>query len=392
MGFVDMGAMFFGAAALLPLQKFLEEFRLRDAAMAGLFVGMSTCCKITSGLLLVLPFCLALIFVGATYMSRKSLAVWKGAILMGLVALLAYSPYMVRNWIGSGSPFAPALSQYFPLRPEFEEALTHFEWIHSLRFQTFFQKPKSTLQFYLEQIAYDGSSAALILPLTVPFALAWGLWKRNRTAVFLSLSAGLALILYALAGPTKSSRFAVPLIPLFSVLAANLTWVLVKRMRDRWAIAFAAAFALAATAVVLLGVHAYRGEYLHRPLLSKTSRLAFLQTVDAAWPQLQYLNDNLSKDDRVAFHKAAIRWRFLEIPFSTASYWGPSHAEYFWLKAQQTNPGNPNEEFRRLLEKVGINHILVGKEHLIFPMEIFEIVYEWPDAQLMALRPNRSTA
>jgi hypothetical protein len=386
MGFVDMGAMFFGAAALLPLHRFLERRRTRDAALAGLFVGMATCCKITTGFLLVLPYCVALAFVGLTHLDRKATAVWKGTLAMGGVALLVYSPYMVRNWIGSGSPFAPTLAQYFPLRPEFGEALKRFQDVHPVHVARFLDRPLWSLQFFLEQIAYDGSSAALILPVTVPMLLVFAFWKKDRFVGFVALAAGLSLALYAMAGPQRSSRFATPLLPLYSGAAARVTWIVVERVRSRWTIVFAVGFALAASVVVLLGIHSYRGVYLHRPLLTKSARFEFLRAVDSTWPQLEFLNENLGSDDRVAFHKASVRWRFLKVPFSSASYWGPTHAEFLWLVAQKSNGTAPEQEFRSLMEKAGIDHILVSTNRQIFPMELFEVVKEWPDTLLLRLK------
>src|SRR5690606_16695750 len=55
MGFVDLGAAFFAGVALIPTLRLAERPRLREAILAGLFCGMSVSCKVTSGLLIVVP-------------------------------------------------------------------------------------------------------------------------------------------------------------------------------------------------------------------------------------------------------------------------------------------------------------------------------------------------
>jgi hypothetical protein len=76
----------------------------------------------------------------------------------------------------------------------------------------------------------------------------------------------------------------------------------------------------------------------------------------------------------------------LKVPFSSASYWGPTHAEFLWLVAQKSNGTAPEQEFRSLMEKAGIDHILVSTNRQIFPMELFEVVKEWPDTLLLRLK------
>ena len=386
MGFVDLGATFFTAVALIPLCRFLKELRLRDVCMGGLFAGMAVGCKITSGPIVVLPLCLGLALTALSRWGAPAGKAWLGVLLFGLISLAVYSPWMVRNAVYSGSPFAPTLTEVFPLQPEFKRALEAFKQTHPYHTDWLLKRPYWTFRYYLEQIAYDGSSAALLLPVSVLGLLFLSPFRKSREDLFLASIVAAGFLCYVVVGPTRSSRFALPLIPLFVAAATALTGPVADRLRESMRPGFILLFALATSAVVLGGVREYRGVYLHRPFFSYRSRDAFLMQVDPAYSRAKQLNEILTTHDRVAFHGASVRWRFLKAPFSPLTYWGYNHAEFLWRQSQGEDAEETKERFRRSLHEVGITHLMVRREGQIFPPEMLEEVTSWDDAVLYRVR------
>jgi hypothetical protein len=293
---------------------------------------------------------------------------------------------MIRNAIHTGSPFAPALTGTFPLRPEFEKAVTGFHNTHPVFLQRFFDRPLWSLHYFMEQIAVDGASTALLLPFAIAALSFFAFRRRSRKMGFLALVATMGFLAYAIVGPTRSSRFALPLMPFFSASAAVLSGWIVDRLRTSWQVPFFALFAVATSAVVLNGVERYRGEYLHRPYFLQSSRERLLEEVDHTFPRTKVLNQLLTTRDRIAFHKAGVRFRHLRVPFGASTYWGPTHAQFLWLQAQQSHPEDATAEFHRLLESCGITYLMLGKQDRDIPREILQKIQEWEDASLFEVK------
>ena len=386
MGFVDLGGVFFASVALLPLLRFVERLRLRDACLAGFFAGMAVGCKITNGFVVVFPCCIALAITALSRRGRCARRAWCGLLLFGSIAVAAYSPWMVRNAVHTGSPFAPALTGTFPLHPEFAQALRAFQNTHPIFLQRFLERPLWSLDFFLGQIAVDGSSTALFLPFATTALFFCAFWKKSRKMGFLALVAAMGFLAYAIVGPTRSSRFALPLMPLFSAVTGVLSGWIVDRLRTSWQVPFFAVFALVTSAVVLNGVGRYRGEYLHRPFFLQSSRERFLEEVDDTFSRAKVLNQLLTPQDRVAFHKARVPFRHLRVPFGPSTYWGPTHTSFLWLQAQRSHPEDATGEFRRLLEKGGITYLMLGEQDREIPREVLRKVQEWEDASLFEVK------
>lgn len=101
--FTDAALVFYTAATLLLVLMWRENYDDRLIFFAGLLAGFCYCCKIT-GLLVPISAAVYLLAI------RRS----KSLLLFGAAALVMVAPWMIRNTIEVGNPFAPLLNTFFP--------------------------------------------------------------------------------------------------------------------------------------------------------------------------------------------------------------------------------------------------------------------------------------
>ncbi len=114
--YVDLGLMFFSTAALLLLLRWLRnEYRLRYLLLAGICCGFAAGTKYNG---LVTLFLLSL-FTPVLYIrSRQGARGSSGkaigyAFLFITASLLAYSPWLIRNYNWTGNPIYPLHNNFF---------------------------------------------------------------------------------------------------------------------------------------------------------------------------------------------------------------------------------------------------------------------------------------
>jgi len=386
MGNVDLGAMFFCSALLVPLMHYIERGGLKDAALVGALAGFAIACKLTSILFVFVPVLAVFVLVAAMRCFRLSFSAWLGVLVFGATALAAESPWMIRNWVYTGSPFAPLLTNVFPIGPEFDRGLGVYHLMHAIQPERFLAKPLWTIDFFHEQLILEGTSAVVVLPYAILLLLGYALWKRSMKPFVCTVLGAIAFLGYVFAGPTRFPRFAAPAIPFFCLAAALATALLVKRLNGGLQIVFTTSFVVVSTVVVAAEVRDFREAIVHKPLLTAASREAYLKESDPTWERVQEINRLLSQQDRLCAHLVGLRFRHLTVPFSPPPFWGPDQAQFLWTKASSEAPDNRPARFSNLLHEAGITHLLVAKKSLIFPEEVFEVIRDWPDAVLYGVK------
>jgi hypothetical protein len=114
--YVDLGLIFFSTAALLWIIKWLENgFRIRYLVISAIFCGWAMGTKynglITCFLLALFPlFIFARSKRAAPHSIMKTLGY--GCLFLS-VALIIYSPWMIRNYAWTGNPIYPLYDQWF---------------------------------------------------------------------------------------------------------------------------------------------------------------------------------------------------------------------------------------------------------------------------------------
>ena len=113
--YVDLGLIFFSTASILLLFHWLEKQQTRYLLLAGICCGLALGTKYNGLLILFLltlfiPL-LSIRTTGAT--GRATLGAAGSAILFLLCALLAASPWLIRNSIWTGNPIYPLYDSFF---------------------------------------------------------------------------------------------------------------------------------------------------------------------------------------------------------------------------------------------------------------------------------------
>jgi hypothetical protein len=105
-GYVDGLAALYGLAALTALLHFHDSPRdsRRWAGWAGCFVGLAMGVKLTAGILLPVVI-LALALRGKSDTPKP----WALAVRAGLISLLVFAPWVLKNVLATGNPFYPHL-------------------------------------------------------------------------------------------------------------------------------------------------------------------------------------------------------------------------------------------------------------------------------------------
>jgi 4-amino-4-deoxy-L-arabinose transferase-like glycosyltransferase len=118
--YVDLGLVFFTTASLLGLARWREGgFPARTLICAGLFCGLAMGTKYNG----LVSFALLTLMVPVLYLKGNPgapclqwKALWQGMVF-GAVALVAFSPWMLRNIVWTGNPFYPLYQNVFAPRP-----------------------------------------------------------------------------------------------------------------------------------------------------------------------------------------------------------------------------------------------------------------------------------
>jgi 4-amino-4-deoxy-L-arabinose transferase-like glycosyltransferase len=114
--YVDLGLIFFSTLSLLLLLKWLEHgFDIKWLVFSAVFCGLALGTKY-NGLIIFFLLGLFVPFIKSRYCvnerNRFAKALGSG-ILFGLVALLIFSPWMIRNYHWTGNPIFPLYDNWF---------------------------------------------------------------------------------------------------------------------------------------------------------------------------------------------------------------------------------------------------------------------------------------
>ena len=114
--YVDLGLIFFSTASLLLLIKWIETgFRLRFLLFSAIFCGLAMGTK-PNGLISCFLLTLFVPFLYSRSSREKKYVFPKAVGFVGVflaVALLAFSPWMIRNYQWRGNPIYPLYDKYF---------------------------------------------------------------------------------------------------------------------------------------------------------------------------------------------------------------------------------------------------------------------------------------
>jgi hypothetical protein len=418
--YVDLGLIFFSTAALLQLLRWAEtSFRPKHIVIAGIFTGLCLGTK-PNGLLsfLFLVSAIPFLYRSGTELNLSHLnderrahslrfiflrpLGWSAAFVV--IAIIVYSPWMLRNYAWTGNPIYPMAQSLFssnatPIRAESEVGREGAEGSEVAENQ---ERSESGSSHFIGRKMVFGESLPEILaiPLRVffqgqddnprlfdgrlnPYLLVFPLLAflpmsgRSRTAHiqleirFLGIFS-LLYLLFAFFLVDMRIRYIAPIIPPLVILSVIGIFDLVNNMRFRFGIT-ARKLALSATGIVVIGFIGLNIPYLIEQfrivdpisyLAGKVSRQDYIQKFRPEYAAIDFANRNLSENSRILalFNGNRIYYSERELICDNESFRKAVHAS------------RTSDDLVHSLKRRGISHVLVR-------LDLFS---EWANSQFKA--------
>jgi hypothetical protein len=317
--YVDLGLIFFSTASLLLLLKWLESgFRGRFLIFSGIFCGLGMGTKY-NGLIALFLLTLFVPFIHSRYTQgtkARFSTVARYSMIFAGIALLVFSPWIIRNIIWTNNPIYPLYDHWF--NPEHGEAqrslgpfafralIYHESWwqIALLPVRIFFQGQDGIPQYF------DGklNPFLLLLPIT---AFLWmrqdaeGL-KREKKVL---LAFVILFFAFAFFRTDLRIRYISPIIPPLILLSVLGIKNMVDRIGDLKAGGFGrlAPIFLLSVLIFALSLNAryilYQFRYVQPfPYLrGHVSRDAYISKYRPEYPAFKYINRHLPSNALVLF-------------------------------------------------------------------------------------------
>jgi len=327
--YVDLGVIFFSFASILLLFKWLEShFRLRFLILSALSCGLAMGTKY-NGLITFFLLTLFVPYLNSKYTERKKASVFKSVgngLLFLLIALLVFSPWMIRNYNWKGNPIYPLHDKVFnppktvfhnPIPPKevkkvsrgiftYRSVIYKETWweIALLPIRIFFQGRDERPQYF------DGKLNPFLLFLPV-FAFCK---MRNEASPLkkekmIMLAFTILFFSFAFLSYSLRMRYISPIIPplvILSVFGVEKIIKTVKNFSNLTArrigliiVGLALATSIVLNANYLLGQFKYVDPFNY--LQGTFDRDTYISKYRFEYPAVQYINKHLSPDALILF-------------------------------------------------------------------------------------------
>lgn len=306
LAYVDLGMTFFATASLLCLLRWVEDLPARRwLILSGLSAGFCVATK-PNGFLVFLLLSLFIIFIVARKSQERFRAPGGWAAVFILLALVPFTPWLVKNMFQTGNPLFPFFGDLFRatagsgallrnvigtgglgIFTEREMLYGENGWeIATLPFRIFFTGQDDNPQYF------DGVlNPFLILFLPWAFKGKWGEEKR----VLLAFS--LLYLLYALFLTGLRIRYVLPMVPPLVILMVYGIHNIYLRIVHPSIL-----FAVVALLLTFNGSYLLNYFQVVSPLdylQGRESRQAYLTRMLSDYPAVQYVNEKLPPGARI---------------------------------------------------------------------------------------------
>ncbi|MBW1674799.1 MAG: glycosyltransferase family 39 protein [Deltaproteobacteria bacterium] len=317
--YVDLGLIFFSTASLFLLLKWIENhFRLKFLIASAIFCGLSMGTKY-NGLVTFFLLTLFVPFLYSRYTEGGKTSFFKAAgygIVFLFVALLFFSPWMIRNYGWTNNPIFPLYNHWF--NPQntinrqtvnlftYRSLIYHESWweIALLPIRIFFQGQDGNPQYF------DGRLNPFLFFL--PFFAFYGIKRdpaisRNEKKIMIAYV--VLFLAFAFFSSGLRIRYISPIIPPLVILSMFGVRKMVEEVRKILpqslgkiglaVIMFALFFSLWLNADYLFGQYKYVDPlgYLDGTL----TRNEYIDKYRLEFPTIRYINENLPEDTRILF-------------------------------------------------------------------------------------------
>jgi hypothetical protein len=291
----DLFVAFFTLAAIYSLFRWSEDRLTAWLILCGLFSGGAAACKYTA--LLATPLgCLGILYL-ANRSGDGSRETLRRLALYIAAALIAGSPFYLKNWAVMGNPFYPFFYGIFggrgwdPDQARLFDLLTQSLGMGRSFLDYLFLPWNLSLRAKMD-VGFDGILGPIFL-LTLPFLAAWRRWETPLQMILIYT----LLTFFFWASSVQQMRHLIPIFPLLAlVVGAILT-----RYQSRKNI-FALLLCIVAGSLAFNGYHIARDFIKINPLrvaVGLESRDHFLTRTLPTYTMYRFVNETLPPDARV---------------------------------------------------------------------------------------------
>lgn len=379
--YVDLGLVFFSAAALFLLLEWIRSgFRMRYLLASALACGLGMGTKY-NGLIVCFLLTLFIPWIDSRYRPGEKPRLRRAtglALLYLAVALLAFSPWMVRNWRWTGNPIYPLYKRIFnpeppparpvadpgPARKKGRGQLTFRAQVYGessleialLPLRIFFQGEDGNPRYFdgrLNPFLFFLPIAAFIRPRDPP---------EMRREKGICLAFALLFLAFALFSTVMRIRYIAPMIPplvVLSVFGMQNLWQKATRLGKPYPARIGQAGGILLLLFFLsLNVGYLASQYRYvRPLAYLSgawTRAEYISRYRPEYPAMAYINQNLPQDVRILFVFLGGRGYYCHRPYIFD--FADKQSKLAMLARTASDPG----QIQAGLKKIGITHLLVG--------------------------------
>ena len=318
--YIDLGLIFFSTASLLSIITWLKTEKIKWFWISGIACGLTLSSKYT-GLITLLILALVIPFYyikGRQITAYKQIKALSFSGLFILVALIIFSPWLIKNTLWTGNPVYPLYDKYFSETPrqtglvkdkekivrnighlQTRKILYQEAWWEtwSIPIRVFFQGQDDNPQYF------DGKLNPFLLLL--PFLLL--IRKKNNKRLFdnqIMIVFSALFIIIVFFKTDMRVRYIAPALPALVILSTkglyNLHLFLTKRYSRRIADNLAILFSV----LSLIPNYYYAYSLYHRidPMSYLSSQLTREQYLDKHLPDyatISYINKNIPEDSKI---------------------------------------------------------------------------------------------
>ena len=356
--YVDLTYAVYFLIAWIAALEFFKNGKLVWAVLIGVMIGAAISTKYTGIQFLILMECLVMV----EYLFSQRKETWAALMIIGAVALIIGSPYLIRNWYFTGWPLFPFRAGDFTLNPamnwEGHRSQLYMGWLntfgtplgensitHSLlsSILVFIQGKFQAPEFY------DGVLSPVFLLIPVLF------WKTPKDSMVKRNLIFSVLFLYYWVFTTKQIRFLMPILPVFSFLLVY--GIQLKKNQRVW---IAAAFIFSSAALVQGWVEIDR----LRPLgfwQGKESRDEYLARNIESYPIYQKAGELLKPTDRLYLINMRNYGYYLNVPWR-----GDYVFERYQVDKMMETAVEP-QDVLAFFKAHGITHLMVDMRYISSP-------------------------
>ena len=382
MAYNDLFVAFFTLAAFYSFLRWSEQGLMTWLILCGAFSGSAAASKYTALLLTPLG-CLGILWC-ASRRKTETIDALRLLALYVAAALIAGSPFYLKNWISTGNPFYPFFYGIFGGRGwDADQARLYDLLVQGLgmgrSFLDYLLLPWNvSLRAKIDSPQFDGILGPIFL-LTLPFLAGFRRWEAPVRL----------LLIYALltfcfwASSAQQIRYLIPLFPLLALVAG----VILTRYRKRKRV-FALLLCIVTASIVFNGYHIVREFIKISPLRVVTgleSPDQFLSRMLPQYPLYRYVNLNLPADARV-FLLYMKNYTFLCNRECYADSMFEAHTLQKILQEESSTEG-----VRNRLKALGFSHILYNATYLLGELSPFSagqkgLFFDFQERHLRAVR------